>query len=106
MDALTFRVVVNKSTVPVGSGNLVETLVREGIDEAQPAGTIAAFASAWPATRSFCAKVRAMTDSLYPDRIVVGAAEARDSGGDARTVPPLVEQSFDAASGRAAARAG
>src|SRR5947207_10186449 len=34
MDATRFRVVVNKSTVPVGSGNLVETLVREGISEA------------------------------------------------------------------------
>ena len=33
---LAFRVVVNKSTVPVGSGNLVDTLVREGIDEARP----------------------------------------------------------------------
>jgi hypothetical protein len=30
MDGSRFRVVVNKSTVPVGSGNLVETLVREG----------------------------------------------------------------------------
>src|SRR3954453_13901681 len=29
MDDSCFRVVVNKSTVPVGSGNLVETLVRE-----------------------------------------------------------------------------
>src|ERR1043165_8898506 len=35
MDDSRFRVVVNKSTVPVGSGNLVETLVREGIDEAR-----------------------------------------------------------------------
>src|ERR1700690_2813099 len=35
MDDRKFRVVVNKSTVPVGSGNLVETLVREGIREAR-----------------------------------------------------------------------
>src|SRR6185503_11299477 len=34
MDGSRFRVVVNKSTVPVGSGNLVETLLREGIAEA------------------------------------------------------------------------
>src|SRR5215475_7231172 len=33
MDDAKFRVVVNKSTVPVGSGNLVETLVREGISD-------------------------------------------------------------------------
>src|SRR5712671_5163708 len=37
MDGSRFRVIVNKSTVPVGSGNLVETLVREGISEARPA---------------------------------------------------------------------
>src|SRR5579862_2381324 len=36
MDDSKFRVVVNKSTVPVGSGNLVEALVREGIAEAHP----------------------------------------------------------------------
>ena len=30
LDSSRFRVVVNKSTVPVGSANLVETLVREG----------------------------------------------------------------------------
>src|SRR5215472_184746 len=33
MDAAKLRVVVNKSTVPVGSGNLVEALVRDGIFE-------------------------------------------------------------------------
>src|SRR5579863_3719531 len=36
MDAERFRVVVNKSTVPVGSGNLVGTLVREGVFESNP----------------------------------------------------------------------
>src|SRR6202035_3577776 len=33
MDGARRRVVINKSTVPVGSGNLVETLIREGIME-------------------------------------------------------------------------
>src|SRR5215472_7230072 len=36
MDSSRFRVVVNKSTVPVGSGGLVETLVREGVSETHP----------------------------------------------------------------------
>src|SRR5579871_6231451 len=36
MDDTKFRVVVNKSTVPVGCGNLVETLVREGVRDANP----------------------------------------------------------------------
>src|SRR2546430_13054544 len=34
MDSSRRRVVVNKSTVPVGSANLVEALIREGIREA------------------------------------------------------------------------
>src|SRR5260370_8867724 len=33
MDGSRFRVVVNKSTVPLGSGNLVETLVPEGLTD-------------------------------------------------------------------------
>ena len=34
MDSSRRRVVVNKSTVPVGSGNLVEALIREGVPRA------------------------------------------------------------------------
>ncbi len=33
MDSSRYRVVINKSTVPVGSGNLVGALIREGIPE-------------------------------------------------------------------------
>src|SRR2546423_7258096 len=33
MDSSRRRVVVNKSTVPVGCGNLVDTLIREGLRE-------------------------------------------------------------------------
>src|SRR5207249_4386990 len=36
MDGSRFRVVVNKSTVPVGCGNLVEALLRDGIRERHP----------------------------------------------------------------------
>ena len=39
MDSSRYRVVVNKSTVPVGSGNLVGTfIIREGISEAGGGG--------------------------------------------------------------------
>ena len=55
MDDSRFRVVVNKSTVPVGSGNLVETLVREGIAEARPE-IGAPFSSESPAIPNSCAK--------------------------------------------------
>ena len=72
MDGSRFRVVVNKSTVPVGCGNLVEALVREGIRETRPEGrrTIRFGVASNP---EFLREGCAIADSLYPDRIVVGA---------------------------------
>jgi UDPglucose 6-dehydrogenase len=97
MDGGKFRVVVNKSTVPVGSGNLVETLVREGVMDAHPderPRVCFGVASNPEFLREGCA----VTDSLYPDRIVVGA--------DERTLEimralyqPLVTQTFEAPPG-------
>ena len=76
MDDSRFRVVVNKSTVPVGSGNLVETLVREGIAEARPADrrNIRFGVASNP---EFLREGTAVADSLYPDRIVVGASDCQ-----------------------------
>src|SRR5690348_12913627 len=90
MDESRFRVVVNKSTVPVGSGNLVETLVREGIREA---GSTEAIRFGVASNPEFLREGSAVADSLYPDRIVIG--------GDAATLAvmrelyePLVAQAF------------
>jgi UDPglucose 6-dehydrogenase len=91
MDGSRFRVVVNKSTVPVGSSNLVEALVREGMGNTHPAESIRFGVASNP---EFLREGSAVTDSLYPDRIVVG--------GDAATLSvmrelyePLVAQAFD-----------
>jgi len=97
MDGTRFRVIVNKSTVPVGSGNLVETLVREGIGEARP-GDRRNIRFGVASNPEFLREGSAVEDSLYPDRIVVGADEAslavmRD------LYAPLVAQSFDAPPG-------
>src|ERR1700691_1164867 len=72
MDARKFRVVVNKSTVPVGSGNLVEALVREGIRGAHP-GDRKNIHFGVASNPEFLREGSAIHDSLYPDRIVVGA---------------------------------
>jgi UDPglucose 6-dehydrogenase len=90
MDGARFRVVVNKSTVPVGSGNLVETLVREGIRDSGHTEPIRFGVASNP---EFLREGSAVADSLYPDRIVIG--------GDAATLAvmrelyePLVAQTF------------
>src|SRR5450631_1536284 len=76
MDGSRFRVVVNKSTVPVGSGNLVETLVREGIGETHPK-TRREIHFGVASNPEFLREGNAVADSLYPDRIVVGAGDVQ-----------------------------
>jgi len=98
MDDSRFRVVVNKSTVPVGSGNLVETLVREGIAEHKPEerrrirfGVVS--------NPEFLREGTAVADSLYPDRIVVGAEEEQTLAVMRELYHPLVAQNFEAPQG-------
>ncbi len=94
MDGSRFRVVVNKSTVPVGCGNLVETLVREGISETHPAErTQIRFGVA--SNPEFLREGCAVSDSLYPDRIVVGASDEETMRTMLELYRPVVEQSFN-----------
>jgi UDPglucose 6-dehydrogenase len=93
MDSSRFRVVVNKSTVPVGSGNLVEALVRDGILESHPelADTIAFGVASNP---EFLREGSAIHDSLYPDRVVVGADDPATLQTMRQLYGPLIEQRF------------
>jgi UDPglucose 6-dehydrogenase len=98
MDSSRFRVVVNKSTVPVGCSNLVETLVREGIGEAHPGeGRSVRFGVA--SNPEFLREGCAVSDSLYPDRIVVGASDEATMDVMRQLYAPLVAQDFDAPPG-------
>jgi UDPglucose 6-dehydrogenase len=94
MDNSRFRVVVNKSTVPVGSGNLVEALLREGIAEARPAErrNIHFGVASNP---EFLREGTAVADSLYPDRIVVGASDDQTLKVMQELYRPLEAQSFE-----------
>src|SRR6266851_1535529 len=88
MDATRPRVVVNKSTVPVGSGNLVGALIREGVCEPRIRFSVAS-------NPEFLREGCAIADSLYPDRIVVGAEEDETLAVLRELYRPLVEQRFD-----------
>ena len=98
MDSSRFRVVVNKSTVPVGSGNLVETLVRDGIAEVRP-GERRLIQFGVASNPEFLREGCAVGDSLYPDRIVLGASEQRALKAMLELYEPLTEQSFEPPSG-------
>ena len=86
-------VVVNKSTVPTGSGDYVSMLVREGLEEAGgERGGAAPFVVA--SNPEFLREGSAIYDSLFPDRIVVGS-ESREALDTLRALyKPLIEQSF------------
>lgn len=94
-DHSRFRVVVNKSTVPVGSGNLVETLVREGMTETGCNGLRNEIHFGVASNPEFLREGSAVADSLYPDRIVVGASDARTLSVMRELYAPIVNQSFD-----------
>jgi UDPglucose 6-dehydrogenase len=83
-------VVVNKSTVPVGSANYVSTLVGEGIEEAGGQGAEFRVAS----NPEFLREGSAVHDSLFPDRVVIGT-DSREALEALRALyTPIVEQSF------------
>ncbi|HVD43820.1 MAG TPA: UDP-glucose/GDP-mannose dehydrogenase family protein [Rubrobacter sp.] len=83
-------VVVNKSTVPVGSAYYVSTLVDAGIDEAGGEGAEFRVAS----NPEFLREGSAVHDALFPDRVVVGT-DSREALDTLRALyTPIVEQSF------------
>ncbi len=70
-----FTVVVNKSTVPIGSGNWVDTLVRASYEQHKGRKANGAFAVA--SNPEFLREGSAILDSLYPDRVVLGCDKER-----------------------------
>jgi UDPglucose 6-dehydrogenase len=102
------RVIVNKSTVPVGSGSWVEMLVREGQrsngsgdggprrtgDLRPEEGRRAKFVVA--SNPEFLREGSAIQDMLYPDRIVIGASDERAVNTLRTLYEPILSQQFTA----------
>jgi UDPglucose 6-dehydrogenase len=83
-------VVVNKSTVPTGSGDYVSMLVREGAEEVGDGAVEYRVVS----NPEFLREGSAVYDSLFPDRIVLGA-DKRDALDTMRALyEPIIEQTF------------
>jgi UDPglucose 6-dehydrogenase len=98
LDSTRRRLVVNKSTVPVGSGNWVEMLVAQGVQALQ---TVAARSTRAEmplfnvaSNPEFLREGTAISDTLYPDRIVVGCANEDAVGLMRKLYEPIVHQTF------------
>lgn len=87
-----FTVIVNKSTAPIGSGNWVESLVAEGSGRGRRARQHFSVVS----NPEFLREGSAVSDSLYPDRIVLGSDDSRAVERMHELYRPIVEQTFRA----------
>jgi len=86
-----FKVVVNKSTVPIGSGNWVGSLLREACEH-RVGSDCPEFGVA--SNPEFLREGSALHDSLYPDRIVIGADEPRALEVLYSLYRPILDQTF------------
>jgi UDPglucose 6-dehydrogenase len=115
LDGSKNQVIVNKSTVPVGSGNWVEMLIREGAKTTKTPQLVGAAvqttdshsisATAMPAADGklsfavvsnpeFLREGSAIFDTLYPDRIVVGCNDENAIACMKKLYLPILQQSF------------
>ena len=88
-----YVVIVNKSTVPIGSGNWVESLVRDAY-RAQNKVKKTEFVVA--SNPEFLREGSALSDMLYADRVVVGSDDAKAIQVMRDLYQPLIEQTFEA----------
>jgi UDPglucose 6-dehydrogenase len=87
-----FAVVVNKSTVPIGSGNWVGSLVREAFEQRHGRKAQGSFAVA--SNPEFLREGSALHDSLYPDRVVIGVDEQQTAEVLYSLYRPILDQTF------------
>ena len=82
-------VLVNKSTVPIGSAKHVEGIVHRALAVREVAADV------WVASNpEFLAEGKAVHDTLYPDRVVIGADDPTAVGLLRNLYAPFLEQTF------------
>jgi UDPglucose 6-dehydrogenase len=102
MDSSRRRIIVNKSTVPVGSGNWVEMLVNQGVQSAKTVGQVVGARAtredkptfAVVSNPEFLREGTAIFDSFYPDRIVLGSQDQWALSVMQSLYEPIVNQTF------------
>ncbi|HEY3413476.1 MAG TPA: UDP-glucose/GDP-mannose dehydrogenase family protein [Armatimonadota bacterium] len=86
----SYRVIVNKSTVPVGSGDWVAMVLQDGFTQNHSAGDFVADFDV-VSNPEFLREGSAIADSFYPDRIVIGTRSERAIRVMESLYAPLIE---------------
>lgn len=85
-----YKVIVNKSTVPVGSGDWVRTIVLEGVAESSSEMTEFDVVS----NADFLREGSAVYDTFNPDRIVLGSDSPKAIAMIKELYAPIIERKF------------
>jgi UDPglucose 6-dehydrogenase len=93
-----YVVVVNKSTVPIGSASLVEDMVRHGFNRRHGALKTKApkLQLGVASNPEFLREGSGISDSLYPDRVVIGTDDPQAISRLKQLYKPLLDQTFTA----------
>ncbi len=97
-----YKVIVNKSTVPIGSGDWVRMIVMDGVAERQaamvPSGGVATAPNDTEfdvvSNPEFLREGSAMFDTFNPDRIVLGSTSPRAIAAMKELYAPIVSRQF------------
>ncbi|HXE61973.1 MAG TPA: hypothetical protein VN519_00440, partial [Bryobacteraceae bacterium] len=87
-----YKLIVNKSTVPVGSGNWVESIICDACEQRTGNRWSGNFSVA--SNPEFLKEGTALHDTFYPDRIVVGSQDNRAIALLSELYRPLLNQHF------------
>lgn len=87
------QVIVNKATVPIGSANLVEVWIQDGYREVHGRAPSADWYTV-ASNPEFLREGTAVHDTLYPDRIVLGADQHWALERLQELYQPIITQSF------------
>jgi len=87
-----YAVVVNKSTVPIGSGNWVDALLCESFQESHGSAARGPFSVA--SNPEFLREGTAIHDTLYADRVVIGSDSSHSLEVLYTLYRPILDQTF------------
>jgi UDPglucose 6-dehydrogenase len=88
-----YKVIVNKSTVPIGSGDWVSMIINDNIKNSSYSEKQKSFDVV--SNPEFLREGTAISDSFFPDRIVLGSSSTKAIELMKKLYEPIINQKFD-----------
>jgi len=87
-----YKIIVNKSTVPIGSGDWVSMIINDNTNNSQVKSDATFDVVSNP---EFLREGTAISDTFFPDRIVLGSSSKSAIGTMKKLYEPVISQKFD-----------